>query len=168
MNFKEKTYILLLNCFSFRIHVPSNRLSNDDICPHENETITLKSFCQMMLVIFLSSLICAGLLFICILVRLFIIQSLGQGSTHRLSAWIPGLGLGQLDLMVSGRRPNYSARSMWRRRFQVMILKTSAHFRYLWFIFDCNPTKMHYFWYIKCLKIMMHFRRICNKNQSLM
>ena len=69
MNFKKNTYILLLNCFSFRIHVPSNRLSNDDICPHENETITLKSFCQMMLVIFLSSLICAGLLFICILVR---------------------------------------------------------------------------------------------------
>ena len=71
MNFKENTHILLLNCFSFRIHVPSNRLSNDDICPHENETITLKSFCQMMLVIFLSSLICAGLLFICILVSYY-------------------------------------------------------------------------------------------------
>ena len=71
MSFQEYTYILLVNCFSFRIHVPSNRLSNDDICPHENETITLKSFCQMMLVIFLSSLICAGLLFICILVSYF-------------------------------------------------------------------------------------------------
>ena len=69
MSFQEYTYILLLNCFAFRIHVPSNRLSNDDICPHESETITLKSFCQMMLVIFISSLICAGLLFICILVR---------------------------------------------------------------------------------------------------
>ena len=53
-----------------------------------------------------------------------------------------------------------------------MILKTSVYFRQdLWFIFDCNPTKMHYSnFYLthKVLEIMMHSRQICNKNRSLM